>query len=64
MSATNPVYQWLLADGTDIGCCTAAEFVYWQNEGVANIDDRLGAVISHEAASEDARRTTAWEQAA
>lgn len=57
-----PVYEWLLADGTPTGCGTEVEFNHWKGEG-----DRLGAVLTFEPASEDARRVAAWakyEQAA
>lgn len=56
----NPVYDWLAADGTSIGCCTALELVHWQAEGVAAPDEKLGKVICYEDPSEDARRVRAW----
>lgn len=57
---TVPVYEWLLADGTSIGCGTKLEMEYWQAQGVNRADDRLGEVLCHEPASEDDRRRKAW----
>jgi hypothetical protein len=56
---TVPVYEWLLADGTPIGCGTKLEMDYWTAEGVF-VGYRLGKVLCQEPASEDERRKAAW----
>lgn len=55
-----PVYEWVAGDGSGLGCGTAVELEYWRSEGVLEDDARLGKVITHEPASEDARRQAAW----
>ena len=58
--ATVPVYEFLFADGSSFGCGTALELRYWQQEGIIDPEARLGAIISHEPASEDERRKSCW----
>ena len=53
MVLTVPVYEWLLADGTVIGCGTRSEFDFWNAEGIAN-GDRMGKIIGHEPAAVEA----------
>ena len=55
-----PVYEWLLADDTVLGCGTQAEFEHWQREGVNPADAKLGNIICHEDPIEDERRIAAW----
>jgi hypothetical protein len=62
--STVPVYEFLAADGTGLGCGTRVEFDYWMAEGVFNDEDRLGPVLCHEPAREDAKRIAAWGIAA
>lgn len=57
------VYLWLLADGTEHGCGTEAEFNHWRGEGVLPAEAKLGGVIAQEPASEDERRAAAWGMA-
>lgn len=42
------VYEFVLPDGTCIGCGTKAEFDHWSSEGVFDADARLGAIIGQE----------------
>lgn len=58
------VHEWLADDGTVLGCGTACELEHWKSQGVNADGDRLGNIIAHEPASEDARRRAAWAIAA
>jgi hypothetical protein len=58
--ATVPVYEWLLEDGREYGLGTQREFDHWKEQGVVPPGATLGAVLTHEPASEDARRELAW----
>lgn len=60
MSAPVPVYEWLTAEDTVLGCGTKAEFEHWTAEGVNPVGAKLGNVICHEDASEDAARVAMW----
>ena len=61
MTGTVPVYDWQ-QDGQSIGCGTRAELNHWTAEGVMS-GVTLGAILTHEPASEDARRAAAWSRA-
>ena len=59
-SDTVEIHEWLFADGASFGCGTPLELAYWQREGIVDPEARLGPVIGHEPASEDARRKALW----
>lgn len=59
MTTTNPVHEFLDADGETVGCGTKLEFDHWTAEGVM-VDCSLGAVISHEPAEMDEQRKASW----
>lgn len=54
------VYEFLAADGTGLGCGTALELAHWQEEGVLQPTDKLGAIIGYEKPSKDEKRKLAW----
>jgi len=56
---STPVYEWLL-DGAQYGCGTRAEFDHWNAQGINPAGLKLGAIITHEPASEDERRAARW----
>lgn len=58
-TATVPVYEFQLADGTPVGCGTQVELDYWTAEGVMD-GYQLGPVLGHEPASEDDKRRKLW----
>ncbi len=58
------VYEWVGPDGTGLGCGTRVEFDYWQSQGVIADDDKLGELLTHEPADQDAKRIAAWGIAA
>lgn len=62
-TATVPVYEFQLADGTVMGCGTQAELDYWTAEGVME-GYQLGRVLGHEPASMDDKRRAAWTKEA
>lgn len=58
------VYEWLLADGTEIGLGTEVELRHWQSESIIAADVKLGKVLCQEPASEDEKRKLAWSREA
>jgi len=59
MSITNPVHEFLDADGETVGCGTKLELDHWTAEGVM-VDCSLGAVVTHEPAEMDEQRKVEW----
>lgn len=55
-----PVYEFLTASGTLVGCGTQVELDYWSANDGPMAGFRVGKIISYEPASEDERRKAAW----
>jgi hypothetical protein len=55
----NPVFQFLAADGSLVGCGTQLELDYWKSQGTMN-GYRIGERIGWEHPREDAKRRKAW----
>lgn len=54
------VFNWIDAEGQEVGCGTAFELSHWQAEGVEDDSTTLGDVIGQEPAYCDENRKALW----